>query len=107
MTAVAEHELDTRTAAERHTDFLFGLRCLVTFLETHPDIPFEPLEMTLTGYVTESADEQNRARIEQIAAWLEVTATWWNGYYVARREFGGGTVTYEAIYVPAGVGRGG
>ena len=107
MTAVAEYELDTRTAAERHTDFLFGLRCLVMFLETRPDISFEPQAITLTGYVTESTDEKSRARIDEIAAWLEVTSTRRNGYYLARREFGGGTVTYEAIYVPAGVGRGG
>jgi hypothetical protein len=105
MIGLDEYELDTRTAAERQTDFLFALRCLMAFLETHPDVPFEPQVLTLTGYVTESTDEQGRARIDEIAAWLEVTATWRNGYYVARREFGDGMVAYEAIYVPAGAGK--
>ena len=107
MTAVAEYELDMRTDAERRMDFAFGLRCFAAFLEIHPEIPFELQPITFSGYVMESTDERGRARIDKIASGLEVTATWRNGYYIARREWGGEMVAYEAIYVPAGVGKGG
>lgn len=90
---------DTRARADRVAR---GLIALHAFLECHPDLPLGPVE-PLCYPATGGTDQENRAEVDRIARMLGVAAGpayGHEGYYQARRDFGGG-ITYQATAVTA------
>lgn len=85
----------------RHAEAITGLTAAAAFLETHPDLPLNPLGDPMNVSVTGGSDEDNRAEVDRIAWILGVEPGYILGsrtHYAAVLHFAGG-VTYSATAI--------
>lgn len=78
-----------------------GLRALADFLEANPGVPVHEYGDTVDFFVREGDDATSAARVDQVAALLDVPVADdrpTGGHYIASKSFG--RIAYRIVHVP-------